>query len=48
MRFTRSHIIEGCQEEALSGDYVNGFCEDGILVSGALYRDGVKIESFIR
>ena len=48
MTFTRSHSIEGCQEQALPGDYVKGFCEDGILTSGALYRDGEKIESFIR
>lgn len=48
MTFTRSHSIEGCQEQALPGDYVRGFCEDGILTSGALYRDGEKIESFIR
>ena len=48
MTFTRLHSIEGCQEQALPGDYVKGFCEDGILTSGALYRDGEKIESFIR
>lgn len=48
MTFTRSHSIEGCQEQALPGDYVKGFCENGILTSGALYRDGEKIESFIR
>lgn len=48
MRFTRAHSIEGCQEEALPGDYVKGFCEDGTLSSGALYRDGEKIESFVR
>lgn len=48
MTFTRSHSIEGCQEQALPGDYVIGFCENGVLISGALYRDGVKIETFIR
>lgn len=48
MTFTRSHSIEGCQEQALPGDYVKGFCENGILTNGALYRDGEKIESFIR
>lgn len=48
MTFTRSHSIDGCQEQALPGDYVKGFCENGILTNGALYRDGEKIESFIR
>lgn len=48
MTFTRSHSIDGCQEQALPGDYIIGYCEDGILTNGALYRDGEKIESFIR
>ena len=48
MTFIKSHSIDGCQEQALPGDYIIGYCEDGILTNGALYRDGEKIESFIR
>ena len=48
MTFTKSHSIDGCQEQALPGDYIIGYCEDGILTNGALYRDGEKVESFIR
>lgn len=48
MRFRSSHSISGCSTTAQSGDYVVGFCENGVLQSGALYHDGEKVETFVR
>ena len=48
MRFTRTYTVEGCQEEVCPGDYIQGYCEDGILTRGRLYRNGELIETFIQ
>ena len=48
MRFHSSHSISGCSTQAQPGDYVKGYCENGVLQNGALYHDGVKVETFVR
>lgn len=48
MRFRSTHAIGGCTTTPHAGDYIEGFCENGVLLHGNLYQDGVKVESFIR
>ena len=48
MKFHSSHAIGGCSTVPGSGDYIDGYCENGVLQSGALYQNGVKVESFVR
>jgi len=48
MQFRRSHAVEGCATVPQAGDYIEGFCENGVLQNGSLYRDGVKIEAIVR
>lgn len=48
MKFHCSHTISGCMTTPASGDYIDGYCENGILQNGALYHNGEKVESFVR
>ena len=48
MKFHSSHAVAGCSTVPLAGDYIDGYCENGVLQNGALYQDGVKVESFVR
>lgn len=48
MKFRRSHAVDGCTATPEAGDYIEGFCKNGILQNGCLYRNGVKIESIVR
>lgn len=48
MKFRSSHAIGGCSTVPEAGDYIDGYCENGVLQSGALYRNGEKIETIIR
>ena len=48
MKFYSSHAISGCTTTPTSGDYIDGYCENGILQNGALYHNGEKVESFVR
>lgn len=48
MKFYSSHAISGCTTTPTSGDYIDGYCENGILLNGALYHNGEKVESFVR
>lgn len=48
MTFHRSHAVSGCSTTPLSGDYIIGYCENGVIQNGALYRNGEKIETIIR
>lgn len=48
MKFHSSHAISGCTTTPASGDYIDGFCENGVLQNGALYHNGEKVESFVR
>lgn len=48
MKFRSSHAIGGCSTVPEAGDYIDGYCENGVVQSGALYRNGEKIETIIR
>ena len=48
MTFHRSHAVSGCSTTPLAGDYIIGYCENGVIQNGALYRNGEKIETIIR
>ena len=48
MKFHSSHAISGCSMTPQAGDYIIGYCENGVVQNGALYRDGKKIDTIIR
>ena len=48
MKFRSSHAVGGCSTIPEAGDYIDGYCENGVLQSGALYRNGEKVETIIR
>lgn len=48
MKFRSSHAVGGCSTVPEAGDYIDGYCENGVVQSGALYRNGEKIETIIR
>lgn len=48
MMFHRSHAVSGCSTTPQAGDYIIGYCQNGVIQIGALYRDGEKIETIIR
>ena len=48
MMFHRSHAVSGCSTTPQAGDYIIGYCQNGVIQNGALYRDGEKIETIIR
>lgn len=48
MKFHASHAVSGCSTTPQAGDYIIGYCENGVIQNGALYRDGEKIETIIR
>lgn len=48
MKFRSSHAVGGCSTIPEAGDYIDGYCENGVVQSGALYRNGEKIETIIR
>lgn len=48
MMFHRSHAVSGCSTTPQVGDYIIGYCQNGVIQNGALYRDGEKIETIIR
>ena len=48
MKFLRSHAVSGCSTTPEAGDYIVGFCENGVIQNGGLYRDGQKIDTVIR
>lgn len=48
MKFLRSHAVSGCSVTPEAGDYIVGFCENGVILNGGLFRDGQKIDTVIR
>lgn len=48
MKFHASHAVSGCSTTPQAGDYIIGYCQNGVIQNGALYRDGEKIETIIR
>ena len=48
MRFRSSHSVSGCTTTPHAGDYIEGYCENGVLQHGNLYQNGVKVENFVR
>lgn len=48
MKFHSSHAVSGCSVTPQAGDYIIGFCENGVILNGGLYRDGQKIDTVIR
>lgn len=48
MKFHSSHAVSGCSMTPQAGDYIIGYCENGVVQNGALYRDGKKIDTIIR
>ena len=48
MKFHASHAVSGCTTTPQAGDYIIGYCQNGVIQNGALYRDGEKIETIIR
>lgn len=48
MVFRTEHRVSGCNTTPVAGDYIEGFCENGVLVQGSLYHNGEKVEYFIR
>lgn len=48
MKFHSSHAVSGCSITPQAGDYIIGFCENGVILNGGLYRDGQKIDTVIR
>lgn len=42
MKFRSSHAVGGCSTIPEAGDYIDGYCENGVVQSGALYRNGEK------
>ena len=48
MKFNSSHAVSGCSMMPQAGDYIIGYCENGVIQNGGLYRDGKKIDTVIR
>lgn len=48
MKFHASHAVSGCYMTPQAGDYIIGYCENGVIQNGGLYRDGKKIDTVIR
>lgn len=48
MKFHSSHAVSGCSMTPQAGDYIIGYCENGVVQNGGLYRDGKKIDTVIR
>lgn len=48
MKFNSSHAVSGCSMMPQAGDYIIGYCENGVVQNGGLYRDGKKIDTVIR
>ena len=48
MKFHASHAVNGCYMTPQTGDYIIGYCENGVIQNGGLYRDGKKIDTVIR
>lgn len=48
MKFHSSHAVNGCSITPQAGDYIIGYCENGVIQNGGLYRDGQKIDTVIR
>ena len=48
MKFHSSHAVSGCSITPQAGDYIIGYCENGVIQNGGLYRDGQKIDTVIR
>lgn len=48
MTFRSSHAVAGCSTVPEAGDYIDGYCENGVVQNGALYRNGEKIETIVR
>ena len=48
MKFHASHAVSGCYMTPQAGDYIIGYCENGVVQNGALFRDGKKIDTIIR
>lgn len=48
MKFHASHAVSGCYMTPQAGDYIIGYCENGVIQNGGLFRDGKKIDTVIR
>lgn len=48
MKFNSSHDVSGCSMMPQAGDYIIGYCENGVIQNGGLYRDGKKIDTVLR
>lgn len=48
MKFHASHAVSGCSTTPQAGDYIIGYCENGVIQNGGLFRDGKKIDTVIR
>ena len=48
MKFNSSHAVSGCSMMPQAGDYIIGYCENGVIQNGGLYRDGKKIDTVLR
>lgn len=48
MKFNSSHAVSGCSMMPQTGDYIIGYCENGVIQNGGLYRDGKKIDTVLR
>ncbi len=48
MKFHSSHAVAGCSTVPQAGDYIDGYCENGVVQNGGLYRNGEKIETIVR
>ncbi len=47
MKFRTSHSVSRCRTTPVAGDYIDGFCENGVLITGRLYHsDGEIVETF--
>ena len=48
MKFNSSHAVNGCSMMPQADDYIIGYCENGVIQNGGLYRDGKKIDTVLR
>lgn len=48
MRFSKPYHVEGCYTGIEPGDVVDGYCDNGVLLHGLLYRNGKMIENIVR
>lgn len=48
MVFRTEHRVGGCSTTPVAGDYIEGFCEQGVLMHGNLYHNGEIVENFVR